>query len=448
MPSDTATRLTGDVIRAGDPGYEAARIGWNRLYPRYPEAVVFCADADDVVNAVRWAREQGIALRARSGRHNLEGWSSLDGGLVIDVSRMKSVAFDETAGTVTVGTGLVQKEAVAALGQRGYVMPTGSEGEVGLGGVVLGGGFGLLTRSFGMACDNLLAAELVVADGPCSAKLIEADDFSNTDLLWACRGGGGGNFGIATSYTLKVHPLSDVTMVIASWSGHGHLASLLRTWQRDAPVADDRLTSALEVGSAGTELTALLHGGSRDEAENELRSLLEIGAPDVTVNEGSWPAMYADADRAPRDVENWKFFSEFVKRPFPDEAIDAICHFMANTPSPPSNFFMSSFGGAVRNAPPGGSAFPHRDALFYCEPGAGWNGSELTAAALGWVADFARALRPFVDGAYVNVPNAAVADWEHEYYGSNVARLRQVKAAYDPHNVFSFEQSLPLPPPS
>jgi berberine-like enzyme len=158
--------------------------------------------------------------------------------------------------------------------------------------------------------------------------------------------------------------------------------------------------------------------------------------------------MYADADRAPSDVQNWKFFSEFVKRPFPDEAIDAICHFMGNTPSPASNFFMTSFGGAVRNAPPGGSAFPHRDALFYCEPGAGWNGSELTSAALGWVADFARSLRPFVDGAYVNVPNAAVADWEHEYYGSNVPRLRQLKATYDPYNVFNFEQSLPLPSPS
>ena len=132
-------KLTGEVVRAGDPGYEAARIGYNRLYSRYPEAIVFCTDAQDVVTAVVWARTEGIALRARSGRHSLDGWSSLDGGLVIDVSRMKSVEFDEAARTVKVGTGLVQREAVAALGERGFVMSTGSEGGVGLGGVRLVG---------------------------------------------------------------------------------------------------------------------------------------------------------------------------------------------------------------------------------------------------------------------------------------------------------------------
>jgi FAD/FMN-containing dehydrogenase len=116
--TSTTAKLTGEVVVPGDPGYEAVRIGWNRLYSRYPETIVFCADAQDVINAVEWARTEGIALRARSGRHCLEGWSSLDGGLVIDVSRMKSVEIDETARTVRVGTGLVQKEAVAALGER------------------------------------------------------------------------------------------------------------------------------------------------------------------------------------------------------------------------------------------------------------------------------------------------------------------------------------------
>ena len=119
---------------------------------------------------------------------------------------------------------------------------------------------------------------------------------------------------------------------------------------------------------------------------------------------------------------------------------------MGNTPSPPSNFFCSSFGGAVRHAPPGGSAFPHRDALFYCEPGAAWNDPALNSTALSWAADFWRALRPYGDGAYVNVPNAAASDWEREYYGSHCERLRQVKTAYDPDNVFNFEQSVPVSP--
>jgi FAD/FMN-containing dehydrogenase len=436
------SKLTGEVVRAGDPGYEAARIGWNRLYSRYPEAIVFCGNTKDVVNAVEWAREEGIALRARSGRHSLDGWSSIDGGLVVDVSRMKSVTIDETACTAVVGTGLTQREAVAALGKRGFVIPTGSEGGVGLGGVVLGGGFGLLTRSLGLASDNLLAAEVVVADGARSAKVVQATERSNADLLWACRGGGGGNFGIATSYTLKLHQLSPVEFAIVRWTGLDDLGAILRTWQRDAPVADERLTSALEAGSTAVELSAMLHGGSRDELDAELRSLLAIGKPEVSYMNDPWPTIYENINRAP-DLPFSKFYSQFVTRPFPDEAIDLVVRFMANTPSAPSNFFCSSFGGAVRHAPPGGSPFPHRDALFYCEPGAAWDDPALNSKALGWAVDFWRALRPFGDGAYVNVPNAPASDWEREYYGANREELREVKAKYDPANVFSFEQSVP-----
>jgi FAD/FMN-containing dehydrogenase len=443
MASATA-KLTGDVVRPGDPGYETARIGWNRLYSRYPEAIVFCGDAQDVVNALEWARTEGIAVRARSGRHSLDGWSSLDGGVVIDVSRMKSVEFDETARTVKVGTGLVQREAVAALGERGFVMSTGSEGGVGLGGVILGGGFGLLTRLFGMACDALLAAEIVVADGAQSAKLIEVNEHTNSDLLWACRGGGGGNFGIATSYTLKLHELADVTLLIAKWDGHGDLGAVLRTWQREAPIADERLSSALEADSTHFELTAVMHGGSRHELDDQLRSLLAIGQPEVTYLEGFWPDLYANADRGP-DLPYAKFYSQLITQPFPDEAIELVLQYMANTPSPPSNFFCSSFGGNVRNAPPGGSAFPHRDALFYCEPGAAWDDPALHGKAIGWATELWRALRPYGKAGYVNVPNAPASDWEREYYGPNVERLRQVKAKYDPDNVFNFEQSVPLP---
>ena len=438
----TTSPLTGEIVRPGDPAYDAARLGWNRLYQRHPEAIVFCGNTTDVINGVRWARITGSAFRARSGRHNLEGWSNIDGGLVIDVSRMKSIEFDESAGTATVGTGLVQKEAVAALGSRGYAIPTGSEGDVGLGGVVLGGGFGLLTRRMGLACDQLVSADIVVADGTDSAKVIHVDENRHADLLWACRGGGGNNFGITTAYTVKLTRLADVAFLYAKWSGPDDLADILRVWQRDAPVADERLSSALEIDESGAALSAVWYDGTRTDITAALGPLLAIGSPEVTITEDAWPAVYADVDKAPGGINNWKFYSQFVKQPFPDEAIELICKYMANSPTPSSNYFLSSFGGAVRNEPPGGSAFPHRDALCYCEPGAGWNGPELTSKALGWVADFARALRPYVDGAYVNVPNVGAADWEGQYYGANADRLRQVKATYDPHNVFTFEQGI------
>ncbi len=440
----TIAGLTGAVVRAGEDAYEAARVGWNRLYNRYPDAIVFCESAQDVINAVQWAREHGMALRARSGRHSLEGWSCIDGGLVIDVSRMKDLGIDRATGTATVGTGLTQMETVTALGAHGFAVPTGSEGGVGLGGVILGGGFGLLTRSMGMACDNLIAADIVVADGTSSAKLVHVDADSNPDLLWACRGGGGGNFGIATSYTFALHELSEVTFLIARWTGQDHLGELLRTWQRDAPIAHENLTSALEVDASAVELSALRHGGTRQQLLDELAPLLAIGNPALTFLEGPWPTVYRSVDRGPTDVKLWKFYSHFVTRPFPDDAIEMIVRTMADTPSPASNFYCTSFGGAVRKAPPGGSAFPHRDALFYCEPGAAWNDPSLTSVALRWASEFWQALRPYGDGAYVNVPNASAADWETEYYGINAARLRAVKATYDPGNVFSFEQSVPV----
>jgi hypothetical protein len=156
--------------------------------------------------------------------------------------------------------------------------------------------------------------------------------------------------------------------------------------------------------------------------------------------------LFANADRGP-DLPYWKFYSQFITEPFPDDAIDTVLHYLANTPTPRSNFFCSSFGGAVRNEPPGGSAFPHRDALFYCEPGAASDDLALHSRALGWAASFWRALRPYGTAGYINVPNvpnAPASNWEREQYRANRKRLRQVKAKYDPHNVFNFEQSVPV----
>src|SRR6478609_5121536 len=197
------TNLTGEVVRPGDSGYDTARTNYNRLFSHRPEAIVFCDETQDVVNALAWSRENGVPVRVRSGGHSLEGWSTVDDGLVIDVSRMKSANADAAASIATVGAGLKQLEAVTALGRAGCVAPTGTEGTVGLVGATLGGGFGLLTRSLGMASDNLLAAEIVVAPAGGGATTIVADEENNADLLWALRGAGNGNFGIVTSLTYR-----------------------------------------------------------------------------------------------------------------------------------------------------------------------------------------------------------------------------------------------------
>jgi FAD/FMN-containing dehydrogenase len=441
-----AAQLTGRVIHPDSPAYTKARTDWDGLYRSYPLVIVFAETTQDVVNAITWARQNNVALRARSGRHCLEGWSNLSGGIVIDVSEMKSARLDPAARTVTVGAGFTQGEIVTTLGQESFAVPTGGEATVGLAGATLGGGLGFLTRNFGMACDNLMAAEVVIPSGDDGARAITADEHRNSDLLWALRGAGNGNFGIVTSFTYAMHPLKQVSLLQAQWNGLKDLRGVFGAWQRHAPATDVRLTSVLDIGPDRIDLLAVVQSGSPAEARELLAPVLSVAKPDVSVQAGSWADIFGrlqpPSKSAIEKAKNWKFFSQFIAEPYPAEAIDIVGQFMKNAPSEVSDYFCSSLGGAVKQAPPGGSAFAHRDALFYAEPGAGWSGDAITSQAQAWVAEFSQALRPYVNGAYVNVPNPAMLGWETAYWGDHYARLREIKAKYDPANVFQYEQSI------
>jgi FAD/FMN-containing dehydrogenase len=449
--------LTGRIVRAGDVDYPVASAGYNRLFAHDPVVIVFAQETQDVVNAVAWARQNDVPLRARSGRHSLEGWSCVADGIVIDVSDLKSATIDSASNTATVGAGLNQLEAVTELGKAGVAAATGTEGTVGLVGATLGGGFGLLTRSFGMASDNLLAAEVVVASGSDGAEAIIVDEQNNSDLLWALRGAGNGTFGIVTSLTYHVHPLTQTIYITAAWPGLGDLRGVFDAWQRSAPYTDNRLTSQLEINPGNVRLIGVLVAGSEDEAAKLLAPILLVGTPTVSMTDANWTDTYAGFQVVTsEEAANWKFASQFISEPFPAEAIDLIVSFMSKAPTPECNYFTNAFGGAVRDSEPsGGSAFAHRNTLFYAEPGAGWGGARgelpvgrpaapdpLTPVCLDWIAEFAKALAPYVNGAYPNVPNADMADWETAYWGPNVDRLRTTKTKYDPHNVFCFEQSI------
>ncbi|MEU7799788.1 FAD-binding oxidoreductase [Micromonospora arborensis] len=444
--------LTGRIVRPQSPGYADASLGWDELFVHYPLVIVFAQETQDVVNALTWARQHDVALRVRSGRHNLEGWSNVDNGIVIDVSELKDVHIDTAARTAKVGAGLTQSEAVTALGEHDFAVTTGTEGTVGLSGATLGGGFGFLTRYLGMACDNLIGAEIVVAAGADGAKVLEVDPWNHSDLLWALRGAGNGNFGIVTSLTFKVAPLTSVAYLQVTWPGLGDLHEVFDAWQRVAPFTDPRLGTQVEVHPDEILLFAVLAEGSEAEARKLLAPILSIGNPTVTAQTGGWGDVYAGF-QIPNEEEpaKWKFFSQFTREPFPAKAVSVIQAFMEKAPSPDSNFFTQAFGkGAQRQEPFGGAAFPHRDALFYSEPGVGWgtrgepdSDDAVTPIAQTWIAEFSQALRPYVDGAYVNVPNIGMAEWEKAYWGHNFPRLRKIKAQYDPHNVFQYEQSIP-----
>jgi FAD/FMN-containing dehydrogenase len=450
---NTTPVLAGRVVRPGDTDYADASRGWNHYFTHRPAAVVFAQETADVVNALTWARQEGLPVRARSGGHALEGWSGVDDGVVIDVSGLKSVTIDAAALTATVGAGLNQMEAVTGLGAAGFATATGTEGSVGLTGATLGGGFGLLTRIYGMASDNLLAAEVVVAAADGGAEVVIADEQNNPDLLWALRGAGNGNFGIVTSLTYRIHPLTQAIFIVATWTGLDELEAVFEAWQRSAPYADNRLTSQLEIEGDKFALHAVLTSGSEAEALQLLSPVVAIGNPDVVAQDASWPEIYVDFQiPIENEPENSKFASQFMTEPLPPEAIRIISSFMAKAPVG-CNYFTNAFGGAVLTSEPsGGSAFAHRSALYYAEPGAGWGvrggaraSDEETATVLTWIAEFAEAMEPYVNGAYVNVPNAGMPDWERAYWGTNVDRLRRIKAAYDPDNVFSYEQSIRLP---
>ncbi|WP_422740482.1 FAD-binding oxidoreductase [Micromonospora sp. WMMD729] len=454
-PSDDRfppAELTGRIVRPQSPDYATASLGWDELFVHYPLVIVFAQETRDVVNALTWARQHNVALRVRSGRHSLEGWSNVDNGIVIDVSELKDTHIDPAARTATVGAGLNQLEAVTTLGEYDLAATTGTEGSVGLSGATLGGGFGFLTRYLGMACDNLIGADIVVPAGADGARVLKVDPWNHADLLWALRGAGNGNFGIVTSLTYKVAPLRSVAYLQATWSGLDDLHGVFDTWQRTAPFSDPRLGTQLEIHRNEILLFGVLAEGSEAEARKLLGPILSIGDPTVTVQIGGWGDVYAGFQIPTEDEPaNWKFFSQFTREPFPDRAIDVIREFMRKAPTDDSNFFTQAFGtGAQRQEPFGGTAFPHRDALFYSEPGAGWgtrgepdSGDALTPVAQAWIAEFSQALRPYVDGAYVNVPNVGMAEWETAYWGRNFDRLRRIKATYDPHNVFQYEQSIP-----
>jgi FAD/FMN-containing dehydrogenase len=445
-------RLTGRIVRPQDPDYASASLGWDELFVRYPLVIVFAQETQDVVNALTWARQNDVALRVRSGRHSLEGWSNVDNGIVIDISELKSVKINTASRIATVGAGLSQLEAVTTLAKKDLAVTTGTEGTVGLSGATLGGGFGFLTRHLGMACDSLIGAEIVVTSGANRAKVIKVDLNDNSDLLWALRGAGNGNFGIVTSLTYKTAPLKSVTYVAATWTGLKYTNSIFEAYQRYAPRADSRLGTQLEIHKNEILLFAVLADGSPTEAKKLLAPILSIGKPNVTVQVGNWGDIYAGFQIPTTDEPaNWKFFSQFVTEPFPKRAISLVRAFMQDAPTDDSNYFLQAFGGAVRNSEPrGGAAFPHRNALFYAEPGAGWgirgdeeSGEPLTPIAQAWIAEFSQALRPYVNGAYVNVPNIGMQDWATAYWDSNFDRLRKIKAKYDPYNIFQYEQSIP-----
>ena len=445
-----ATQLTGRIVLPGNPSYKAARMEYNRRFSKFPRVIVFCRRTQDVINAIKWARERGIPLRARSGRHSYEAFSAVNGGIIIDVSEMNKVKVDRKKMVAHIQTGNPLERVYRELWNNRVSFPAGTAPDVGVAGLTLGGGIGLLSRKYGLTCDNLKQVEMIVASGRYGAKAIIANKNQHSDLLWASKGGGGGNFGIATSYKFRVRPISNVSIysIIWKWSD---LDKVFPTWQRFAPSVTNRLTSTIEVSSKQVgkiESTGQLLG-SAEELRRLIRPLLQVGTP-VKVMVRTVPFIEATQFFAASDLNlepKFKITGSYGYQPLPREGVRIIRDFLAIAPNKHSSVWCQSLGGAgsaVSRISPTATAYPHRNAETIYELSARWRNDNEQQRNVQWVKRFRRALRPFVIGDYVNFPDLEIKNWRMAYYGVNLARLKQVKRKYDPHNVFHFAQSIPL----
>jgi FAD/FMN-containing dehydrogenase len=439
--------LRGDAIGRGAAGYDAARLLTNTRFDALkPLAVAYCESAEDVVRCLRWARRHGIRPAPRSGGHSYGGYSAAPGGLVVDISRLAGVRVAADRKTATVGAGAKLGAVYDRLwSQGGVTIPAGSCRSVGVGGLALGGGHGFLSRRFGLTCDNVRSLRIVTADG----QIRDCDSSHHSDLYWACRGGGGGNFGVVTSFRFAVHRVGRVTTFNVEWTWRDAEAALA-AWQEWAPSAPDGLFSVFSLSAAGGGTPSVRAVGqflgSKDALVAVIRPLVETRTPSrVSTVERDYLASTrywgGSGDRT-----TYAAASDYAFRPLSPAGIRTLIGAVetrAGGPAGGGAVLLDSYGGAIGRRAPAATAFPHRRALFSFQEIASWPSGAPPAASLAWLRRLHAGLRPYVSGfAYVNYIDRAERDWPRAYYGANLRRLQAVKRRYDPTQVFRFAQGI------
>ena len=437
-------RISGTILRPDDAGYEEARAVHNGLIDRRPALIVRCGTTKDVVAALAFARRLDLEVSIRGGGHNVAGRAVTDGGLMIDLSPMKRISIDPAARTARVEGGVIWAELNDAAAAHGLAVTGGTVSTTGVAGYTLGGGLGWLMSKHGLAADNLLAVELVTADG----DTLAVDGSSHPDLFWALRGGGG-NFGVATAFTFRLHPLRTI---VGGLIAHPIDAApeLLRFYREAVANASDDLTVFAGLVHApdgsGAKLSALVvfHTGDSAEAERELEPFETWGSPAVVqVGPMPYPVMNTilDAGYPTGSLNYW--LSSFT-RGLSDQLIDAAVERFASVPSPMSAILLEHFHGAVTRVGPTETAVPHRDEGWNLLIPSVWTESRDTDANIAWTRETFAALRPhFATGRWLNyLGDDQADDAVRAAYGPNYERLREVKQRYDPANVFHLNHNI------
>jgi FAD/FMN-containing dehydrogenase len=436
------SRMRGPVLTAADGSYDAARRTWNAMIDKRPALIARCMGAADVIEAVRFAAANEALISVRGGGHNVAGTSVCDGGLMIDLSPMKGIHVDPVARTAWAQPGLLWQDFDHETAAFGLATTGGVVGETGIAGLTLGGGVGWLVRKYGLACDNLLAVDIVTADG----QLRRATTDRNRDLFWALRGGGG-NFGVVTAFQYQLHPVSTVLagLVIHPRSAARDLIRFHRDFITDAP---EELTSYVGMLTApdGQRVVALAscYCGDLAEGERVLRPMRAWGTPLV---DDMKPMPYTSMQGVFGPAFPWgnrNYWKSSFLRALPDDAVDALVERVDRCTSPLSAAVLEYYRGAASRIADDATAFPHRHAGFNLVVLGQWNEPKEDSVHIAWTRDCWDAVRPWSSGAvYLNAlggdegPNAV-----REAFGANYARLTTVKAQVDPKNLFRLNQNI------
>src|SRR5580698_785144 len=443
-------RFKGDLVRPSHAGYEDARAIWNGMVARRPGLIARCADVSDVQSAVRAASETGILTAIRCGGHSLAGFSTCDGGLVIDLSRMREVSVDPQARKARFTGGCLLGSIDAATQQHGLVFPSGVVSHTGAAGLVLGGGFGWLTRLHGLSCDNVERFTMVTADG----SIAHASAKENADLFWGLRGGGG-NFGVVTDFEVKLHPLRSVVLA-EGLCLEDDISGLLRHWRDFMPQAPDELKWNLNLRLApNTEnIPAHVRGravvsesvlwlGDPEEGERYLNHIFSLGNPiAVTRKAVSYLALQTMADNEFPHGRRYYTKSGYFKS-LADSSIEQMVQASATVPSPATQIELAYLGGAAARIAPEATAFGDRSSPFVINLLANWLEPSDDAANVASIRDLFNQLRPsMAPGVYVNFMSGDEDDRVPEAYRERWDRLVEVKSHYDPNNFFRLNQNI------
>ncbi len=436
-----AAGLAGQVIRPSDAGYESARRIWNAMIDRYPGLIVRPLGTADVMAAVRFAREHDLLIAVRGGGHNVAGRGLCDGGLVVDLSLMRGVLVDAAARTVRVQGGATLGDVDRETHLHGLAVPAGVVSKTGIAGLALGGGVGWLVRKHGFTCDNVLAFELVDAEG--ERRTVSATE--HADLFWGLRGGGG-NFGIVTAFTFRAHPVHTVLggLIVHARDQAGAVLRHYRDFMKTAPL---ELTTyaALMSTPDGHPAIAVIPCWCGDMAEGErvVAPLRQFGSPLMdAVQPMPFPAMQSMLDDAFQDGTRNYWKSTFV-RALDDAAIDIIVEHANRMTSPLSAVVVELYAGAASAVGEAETAFAQRQAEYDIGFMAQWTDPAEDSAQTDWARAAWDAMQPFSSGGFLlNFLSEESQDVVRAAFGGNYERLAELKRKYDPSNFFSLNQNI------